>query len=146
MNVSIKFKKEKRNGIEIIEKRNRFTLNNYIIKEVNYNVLIDDSIFKQTNPKKLQGYFELWQKSSFEFLSYCYKSYSYDKAAYFSECLRVASILNGERPRILTYNKNVFTFGFVFEFNNSKYFVLITPTRCECMNVLDLIPEYQKYI
>ena len=136
----------KRNGVTICEKRNRFTLYDYKERDVDYRVLIGDSIYKQSNIKKLQGYFEIWQKSSFEFLSNCYNSYSYDKAAYYTEYIRVSSTLNGERPRILTYNKNVFTFGFVFEFDSNKYFVLITPTRCECMNVLDLIPEYQKYI
>lgn len=145
MNVSITFKSEKRNGIEIVEKRNRFTLYNYTEKDFDYKVLIGDSIAKQSNPKKLWRYYILWQNSSFEFLSNCYNNYSYDKGAYYNECVRVCNKLNGMRPRIITFSKFVFTFGFIFEFDGSKYFVLITPTRCECINVLNLILEYQKY-
>lgn len=63
-----------------------------------------------------------------EFLSQCYKSYSYEKAKAFNECEEIKRRFGGSNSRIIGYNCNFFTYAFICDslFLNIQILCVIT--------------------
>lgn len=61
-------------------------------------------------------------------LSDVYGSYSYAKENAMDYCEALRDKFNGESGRIISYNKNVFIYGFYFDKDEHRYFAVISPS------------------
>ena len=77
-------------------------------------------------------------KSPFDNLNSCYSSCSYQKENAYDKELSKALDLGADVWGIISYNSNIFTFGYTFDFENKKYVALITPSY-------DYLVELQNY-
>ena len=85
--------------------------------------------FQKGSKGFMQGYYQNYCNSNDTQLSDCYGSYSYAKGSAFKHCLDYADSFGSNDYRILSYNCNIFTFGFVAMVEGVRYFLVITPTK-----------------
>lgn len=81
------------------------------------------------NTSKAQQYINNYNYASGVNLRDVYGSYSDAKQNAFNYCFDIYTKLKGYQRRIATYNKNVFTFAFEFDFDGAKYLCYITPSQ-----------------
>lgn len=81
--------------------------------------------------KYMKGYYKAYQNSDMYNLRAAYNSCSFAKLEAFDYCEQIKKELDGENAKIITASKFVFTYGFTYvdTFDNSKHFVLITPSK-----------------
>ena len=66
------------------------------------------------NNKIAQAHINAYDNSTINYLWECYDHYSQYKINAYNRCLDLMNSLNGWGLRILSYNSNVFTVGFLF--------------------------------
>lgn len=79
--------------------------------------------------KQLLENYEKWKKSTATELWDIYSNYSYNKEKALNMCYRIMKNLNGFNLKIVGYNSNVFTVGFMTIDNGKQIYHHITPTN-----------------
>ncbi len=78
--------------------------------------------------KQMQATYNHYLKSQKFLLRDCYTNYSTPKLCAFKYCKQQQEQYNGHRGRIIAYNTQIFTFGFLGEINGKEAFFYITPS------------------
>lgn len=82
------------------------------------------------NTKKAQQYRYNYNNAyNNGYLHEVYGSYSYAKQNALDYCKNLQKELNGYNGKICTHSKFVFTYGFIYEKDDNKFLVYITPTQ-----------------
>lgn len=68
-------------------------------------------------------------KSTNKYLTDCYTTCSGAKMQAYGACMREVYKYSGINHKIVTYNRNIFTFGFIGKINDKEAFFFITPTK-----------------
>lgn len=85
-----------------------------------------EEIKKGVNLKMMHAKYDEYLESDTMFLWQCYDNYSWEKAKAFEYCEELQKKYDGFGGRIISFNLNMFTYGFMFEKENKKYFAYIT--------------------
>lgn len=80
-----------------------------------------------TTNKTIKTAHERYTESTLYTLRDCYGRYSDAKESAFGYCMNQMHNHNGRQPRIISYNQNIFTFGFIGEIDGKSAFFYITP-------------------
>ena len=82
--------------------------------------------FKKMSKTKAYFYFEQLLASDNLYLSDCYKNYSRAKQNAYDDAINLYSLLGGYDFRIITYNWNAFTCGYLFDTDENTYIIVHT--------------------
>lgn len=79
--------------------------------------------------KRMKAAYLAWSKSNLFSLSHCYGRHSIAKECAWGYCLNLMNNDAGQSLRVVSYNPNMFTAGYIaFEkYTNREIFVYITP-------------------
>lgn len=77
---------------------------------------------------RMQDYYRAWKKVGTRSLFDVYKSYSWEKAKAWRNCVSDEIQHDGRGLSVITKNTSVFTAGFVYDSPNGQVFRVITPT------------------
>lgn len=78
--------------------------------------------------REIKHAYQRWMNSSDYSLRDVYKSHSWRKEHAFDYCRTLCRDYDGAELRIISYNSNIFTCGFVGVVDGKKAFVYITPS------------------
>lgn len=80
--------------------------------------------------KKMQAWFEQYNRSRWDKLEDVYGRFSEAKRSAYDECMNVFYELHGMRPRIIGYNTMAFTFGFTYPDPETGEMIFRVETYC----------------
>ena len=86
--------------------------------------------------KREQNIYNAYLRSNLTTLKQCYNSWSWAKERAYNECKNRCAEMKGHDFRIISYNLNVFTIGYLYEKDNKTYLHYETN-----VNVLDFEVE-----
>lgn len=84
---------------------------------------------KKSYLDKMKNYYRLYNKSRKHKLSDCYKTYSESKSRAFDSIKQLCHDIDAWGIKIITYNCQVFTAGYLYVYQGRTYFVVETPTK-----------------
>ena len=79
-----------------------------------------------TKSKAIRTAYERWKKSNTPYLWDCYSTYSENKRHAFNYCDELKGRYRGDSGRIISYNAQVFSYGFVGSIGGKRAFFYIT--------------------
>lgn len=83
----------------------------------------------------MRDWYERYSHSNLCTLDDVYIEPSYRKVKGYYNCLNLMCKLNGKHGRIVTFNSQMFTFGFIAELNGIVCYIHITPNKIYYMEV-----------
>lgn len=85
--------------------------------------------------KAQRGHYEMYCRSTDYSLYDAYGRFSQAKANAWEYCENLMREKDGRGLKVVGHNCNVFSAGFIFEENGKEYFMYITPTRDEVIEI-----------
>lgn len=85
-------------------------------------------MMKHTKTETMRQAYRKYNKSINRCLADCYSNWSTAKEEAYDHCIRKEIEYCGYNGRIIGYNSNIFTFGFIGEINGKEAFFYITPS------------------
>ena len=85
-------------------------------------------MMKHSKTETLRRAYRAYKNSPYRCLPDCYRNCSAQKERAYENCIRKEIEYSGFNGRIIGFNSQIFSFGFIGEINEKEAFFYITPT------------------